>query len=281
MQVNQFIHFLDYSSELSSVSESEISVILKEFPYCQTGQLMSAIHLNLNNSILFEGQLKRASAICSDRSRLFEHIHQVQNDAVVAIPKDGEKVVKESVTEINIAPLTNEKLTEEVQLITEIKEEEKTEEKLGLVAEDDELSLLEKEYLSTAISNSILLEAVKSFDEGLTHSFSSWVNHYNENEHVENISLTVKNDGRKDIIERFIQEDPRIKPKKTKFYSPTNMARISVTDSGIVSETLALIHVDQGSFQEAIDTYEKLMLKNPKKKSYFAAQIKILKQKLK
>jgi tetratricopeptide (TPR) repeat protein len=278
---------------LSSVSESEISVILKEFPYCQTGQLMSAIHLNLNNSILFEEQLKRASAICSDRSRLFEHIHQVQNDAVVAIPKDGEKVVTESVTEINIAPLTNEKLTEEVQLITEIKEEEK----LGLVAEDDELNLLEKEYLSTAISNSILLEAdktaptpikkkeidkeVKSFDEGVTHSFSSWVNHYNENEHVENISLTVKNDGRKDIIERFIQEDPRIKPKKTKFYSPTNMARISVTDSGIVSETLALIHVDQGSFQEAIDAYEKLMLKNPKKKSYFAAQIKILKQKLK
>ena len=32
---------------------SEVSAIVKEFPYCQTGQLMSAIHLNLNNSILF------------------------------------------------------------------------------------------------------------------------------------------------------------------------------------------------------------------------------------
>ena len=59
------------------------------------------------------------------------------------------------------------------------------------------------------------------------------------------------------------------------------MARISVTDAGFVTETLALIHVDQGNLQEAISTYEKLMLKNPKKSSYFAAQIKILKQKLK
>ena len=59
------------------------------------------------------------------------------------------------------------------------------------------------------------------------------------------------------------------------------MARLSVTDDGIVSETLAVIHVDQGNFQEAINTYEKLILKNPKKRSYFAAQIKILKQKIK
>ena len=61
MQVNQFIHFLDHSKELLDVSETEISAILKEFPYCQTGQLMSAINLNLNNSILFEEQLKRSA----------------------------------------------------------------------------------------------------------------------------------------------------------------------------------------------------------------------------
>jgi len=61
-----------------------------------------------------------------------------------------------------------------------------------------------------------------------------------------------------------------------------NMARLSVVDNlDVVSETLALVHVDQGNYQKAILMYEKLSLKFPKKRSYFATQIKNLNQKLK
>ena len=157
----------------------------------------------------------------------------------------------------------------------------------------DELDLLEKEYLSQAISSSIILESnepvedesapvkeINLFNEEVSHSFTSWLKHYSGNDQ-EAFKEQGRNVSNQDIINKFIQEDPRIEPKKTEFFSPTNMARLSVTDAGIVSETLALIHVDQGNHQEAINTYEKLMLKNPKKSSYFAAQIKILKQKLK
>ncbi|MBL4593532.1 MAG: hypothetical protein JKX68_06930 [Flavobacteriales bacterium] len=236
--------------------------IIKEFPYCQTGQLMYAIQLNSNNSMLFEEQLKKAASICPDRIKLFEYIHQNIEEV---------SQVKESIEE------------------NSPKEKALVDEKFIPTEGKDELDILEKEYISQAVSSSILLESdkveeevvaikeINLFNEDVSHSFSSWLKHYNGEE----VQLEGKKERNKDIINKFIQEDPRIKPKETTFYSPTNMARISVTDSGIVSETLAIIHVDQGNYQEAISAYEKLSLKNPKKSSYFAAQIKILKQKLK
>ena len=267
MQVNSFIECVDSSEKISFISETDIIPIIEEFPYCQTGQLMYAIQLNSTNSILFEEQLKKTASICPDRNKLFEYIHQ----------------------EIEVA--TNQKTVTNKQV--EEKSEVLVDNKFIPTEGKDELGLLEKEYLSQAISSSILLESesvveeeaapvkeINLFNEEAPHSFSSWLQHYNGDESQE-VSSGVFKERNQDIINKFIQEDPRIEPKKTEFFSPTNMARLSVTDTGIVSETLALIHVDQGNYQEAINSYEKLMLKNPKKSSYFASQIKILKQKLK
>ena len=59
MQVNSFIECVDNAKKISSIPDNELIPIIKEFPYCQTGQLMYAIQLNSNNSILFEEQLKK------------------------------------------------------------------------------------------------------------------------------------------------------------------------------------------------------------------------------
>ena len=83
----------------------------------------------------------------------------------------------------------------------------------------------------------------------------------------------------RDIIENFIKEDPKIsKPKKTDFFSPVNMARISVVeDSSFVTETLAKIYEKQGNYGKAINAYENLILKYPEKNVYFAGRIEAIK----
>ncbi|CAN5585177.1 hypothetical protein BH11BAC2_BH11BAC2_24000 [soil metagenome] len=92
---------------------------------------------------------------------------------------------------------------------------------------------------------------------------------------------TGKKPNPKQLIDRFIEEAPRITPSKSTFYSPANMAKKSIQEpEDIVSETLAKIYGDQGNFQRAIFLYEKLALKFPEKSSYFAALITELIKKL-
>lgn len=81
------------------------------------------------------------------------------------------------------------------------------------------------------------------------------------------------------IIEKFIQEEPRIEPSKSEFYSPGNMARKSLIEhDDLISETLAGIYARQGNKQKAIDMYLKLSLKFPEKSAYFATLIKNLEE---
>jgi tetratricopeptide (TPR) repeat protein len=77
-----------------------------------------------------------------------------------------------------------------------------------------------------------------------------------------------------ELIDKFIRNDPRITPSKAEFYSPTNIAKLSIVDQEeFVSETLAKIYEKQGYFDKAIKVYQKLSLKFPEKNSYFASLI--------
>lgn len=83
------------------------------------------------------------------------------------------------------------------------------------------------------------------------------------------------------IIEKFIKEDPQIKPPAADKINLENKARKSAEDnSGFVSETLAKIYTEQGLYHKALDTYKKLSLKYPEKSLYFANLIEKLNQKL-
>ncbi len=100
----------------------------------------------------------------------------------------------------------------------------------------------------------------------------------------EEITQTVPFDLRKkehQIIEKFITEEPQLKPPAPDKIDTENKAKKSSVDNDeVVSETLAKIYTDQMLYHKALDTYKKLSLKYPEKSSYFASQIKYLELKV-
>ena len=83
------------------------------------------------------------------------------------------------------------------------------------------------------------------------------------------------------LIEKFILEEPQIKPPAPEKLDNENKARKSAEyQNDLVSETLASIYSEQMLFHKAIDTYKKLSLKLPEKRAYFADQIRKLESRL-
>jgi tetratricopeptide (TPR) repeat protein len=82
-----------------------------------------------------------------------------------------------------------------------------------------------------------------------------------------------------DLIEKFIQENPTISKAKADTYTAPNIAKMSVVDNDdLVTETLARVYMKQGHYDKAITTYEKLSLKIPEKKAFFASQIEVIEE---
>ena len=82
------------------------------------------------------------------------------------------------------------------------------------------------------------------------------------------------------IIERFIQEEPQIRPQSSDKLDNENKAKKSSEDRDeLVTETLAAIYSDQMLYHKAIASYKKLMLKFPEKSRYFAGKIEQLEKK--
>ncbi len=124
----------------------------------------------------------------------------------------------------------------------------------------------------------LIIEAIKvenSPQEEVT--FSSWLKQISTPLITE--VLPEKQPIKDDLVDKFIQEQPRIQQNKAGFFNPINMAKKSVQDSDeFITETLAKIYVKQGNISKGIRAYQKLSLKFPEKNVYFAALIEELKR---
>ncbi len=111
------------------------------------------------------------------------------------------------------------------------------------------------------------------FDTTEQHSFSEWLTVLN----VRKIERKTEKKGAI-LIEEFLEKEIKIsKPKKETFFKAIDVAKGSVIENDeLVTPTLAKVYLEQEHYEKAIEAYKKLILKNPKKSSFFAAQIKLI-----
>lgn len=111
------------------------------------------------------------------------------------------------------------------------------------------------------------------FDESENHSFMAWLA-------LTKVKKVEREEPNKTIklVDNFLEKEVKIsRLKKEDFFKATDAAKDSLLENNeLVTPTLAKVYLEQKHYGKAILAYEKLILKYPKKNSFFADQIKLI-----
>lgn len=261
MEKNFLSEYINRPENMERSSIAALEQLTDLYPYCNIVQTLLAIAYHNEGHPKYASQLAKAACAAPNRSKLrafalwaekkhFEKSSATKNNgkrnSETFTAKESEKPAK-----VNI-------IREKTFIIPEI----------NLSGTHEELSA----------EMALLEEKRKSLDE-LRAIIAAKLKELEEEKKKKDRATSGKKLSKKELIEKFIAENPSVSKPKAEFFNPISVAQNSAIDQGnIVSETLAKIYESQGYIDKAISIYEKLSLKYPEKSIYFAAQIKKLKE---
>jgi len=267
MDSKQLIGYMTMPERMKGNDVDEVEQMVKTFPYFSIAQALLSIAYQNIGSPNYDSQLKRAAATMPNRDklRLLSMIakHRLESKPEIpALPDEFEPKdnVFSSIESIDTKEEQNGSIIrEKVFIIPEIDLSGSHEELSA------EMALLEEKRKSIDELKAIIANRLKEIEE--------------EKQRKEAGKPAPKKLSRKELIDKFITENPSISRPKAEFYNPISVAQNSIIDQeNIVSETLAKIYEQQNYFEKAISIYKKLGLKYPEKSRYFAAQIERLQE---
>lgn len=246
MNRQQFFQWMNDPATLNADSVNELQQLADDYPYFQTARLLNLMNLKLVQDYRYEEELRHVAAFTADRARLREWIGILE-----ALDNSGDRSVK---------------IDEKIQASD------------GNIQVDSQLKILEEKIKASLdeieLKKARLRELIEEKKAIVSESDAQM-----EELPDQRKEFSLRPLPKDDFLEEFILQQQNHLPARGTFFSPEESARRSIEENdGILSETLARLIAAQGKKDKAIKIYQQLMLNNPQKSSYFAAQIEKLRK---
>ncbi len=315
MNVTEYTTLLNKPNAITDRQTESLDRILAQFPYFQSARALRLKGLYNQNSFQYNYALKVTAAYTTDRSVLFDFITSSTFTAIhkgLYEKKLAELygIEVRGFEEVDYRQARADKLEESIRnSIREASQPEVSETPSGEIVEPETVSAEhEPELQATAedmhsATATVDLsgfeipqfdkkeEAPKTPEQKLgigqpldflkdeRHSFSEWLQlsrlqpiEREPAEQPEAPPIAKKYD----IIDRFIQANPKMPPVKKEGIAPP-IPESQPDTSSLMTETLARVYLEQKKYTKAIQAYEILILKYPEKSSFFADRISEIK----
>ncbi len=316
MNTDHYTYLLANPQKINSRDVADLDLLLQKYPYFQSARALQLKGLKSEDSFRYNDALKLTAAHTTDRDILFEYITSekfIQNEISQTILQQEStpsfldlEVVWEDVSEkVSIEIKEESNFNAEKQKAAAILNPDLFQRKVTSVANLIETEKAESPQI-TEEKDLLEIDKPLEFTKNDTHSFSEWLKLtqakpiHREKAQTQETTLpiseeiipetsTEERDRKFGLIEKFIQERPKIIPDSSASSSsekpgtnktgnnPKNilMPYTQAPDS-LMTETLAKVYLQQKNYKKAIQAYKILILKNPEKSGFFADQIRAI-----
>jgi tetratricopeptide (TPR) repeat protein len=270
MNTNDYINLLNNSKAINDKQTLILETIVNEFPFYQSARALYLKGLYNQESFRYNYELKKTAAHTTDRSVLFDFITSADFKIF------QQEIYDKYQAEIQNIIVADFEYVEEENRPVAINSISKT------TTSTETYFVSEQQETNKEVEAALEIGKPFQFDKNETHSFSEWLQLAKiapivreETEKQMNVSSELEK--KFDLIEKFIELNPKIPQAKDTTAVPINIAKSNETPSSIMTETLAQIYLEQKKYSKAIQAYEILILKYPEKSSFFADRIKNIK----
>ena len=298
MQLQELTYLLQHPEAITASQADKLSSAINKYPYFQPLRALHLKGLKQKDSYKYNNSLKITAAHTTDRSVLFDYITSDvfnQNEVSQQIKQNSE-VIKS----IEVFALDDISVNKSVTIDDALKEHIKATE--GVLDPNlfkaKPMPKIKIEHQEPKVEDSIIAVDVKNitpekelkigtpleFDKSESHSFTEWLKITSFKPIVRNEEEITKQEastplhGKLAIIDKFISENPKIKPISDNAPKPKLVNNDDAVSDSLMTETLARIYLEQKNYDKAIQSYKILSLKYPEKSSFFANQIKLVKE---
>jgi len=299
LKTSDFTYLLNDTDAISEIPTPDLERVLSEFPYFQSVAAIRLKGLYNQNDFRYSSELKKIASQTTNRNVLYDLIAtenfsadffknrdlydiEVVDPEILFYPISTEEKRRQSILfSIETSQIKNiesdnqhqtkqsnetdsEKLEHSILFSIETSQ-------IGNLSDNQKIDSQPEEKATSVVSDSDKF----SFIQWLQLTQKQLITRVEKTEkQSKTIPKKIKNS---EIINKFIEANPKIIPNKN---NPTKLVldEKNTRNPTFMTETLAQVYLKQKKYQKAIEAYEILILKYPKKSSFFADQINNIKE---